>query len=333
MRAKTSLLAAVVVFALVTTAVAAAPEAIPAAPQKAEGKAPEVIRPDSAPASSPVIKPPSAALAAAPAAAPAAVQPQVGADTSDVQLVHVIEKRPFTEAGRWELGLFAPVQVNPKFTVHAGVSAEVSYHLRENLAAQVGVTWFPIAVQSALTEELVVKVRQQPLAANALLLQGGALIGLELMPVYGKINLFDGKILRFGFYLNAGLGGGKTRLQLRPSDSPKGRSFGDTGYRPMAGLGGGFRVFVSERFTVRLEIRDLVYSAYVSKVNGCDASDTKALGSDAGAAVKGGCSASAFGDTAADVKGNASIAADEIKESSADVVNNLAAYAGLSYLF
>ena len=324
MRALVTLLAAFVLSLLAASA-GAAPD--PAAKPSPEGPVP------SAPATTAVIKPASPSSPSGSAAAPAAAPPQVGADTSDVQLVHVIEQRPFTEAGRWELGLFAPVQVNPKFTVHAGVSAELSYHLRENLAAQVGLTWFPLAVQSALTEELVVKVRQQPLAANALLLQGGVLAGLELMPVYGKINLFDGKILRLGFYLNAGLGAGKTRLQLRPSDSPKGRSFGDTGLRPMAGLGAGFRVFINERFTVRLEVRDLVYSAYVSKVNGCDAADTKALGSDAKAQVKGGCSASGFGDSPGDIKGNASIAADELKESSADVVNNLAAYAGLSYLF
>ena len=271
--------------------------------------------------------------ATAAAAAPEGAPPQVGADTSDVQLVHVIEKRPFTEAGRWELGMFAPVQVNPKFTIHAGVSLELSYHLRENLAAQVGLTWFPLAVQSSLTEELIAKTKQKPLAAETLLLQGGALAGLELMPVYGKINLFDGKILRFGFYLNAGLGAGKTRLQLHSSTDRGGRTFGDTGIRPMAALGGGFRVFVNERFTVRLEIRDLVYSAYVSKVNGCDSADTRALSADPPGKVKDGCNVGGFGDNPSDVKGNATIAADEISSPSADVINNLAAYAGLSYLF
>jgi outer membrane beta-barrel protein len=304
-----------------TGAAVAAPDAPAAAPatQVIVPASPAPAAPAPAPSASSVVMPPAAAM--------------VGADTQEVQLVHVVEKRPFTEAGRWETSLFAPVQVNAKFTLHAGLSAEVAYHIRENLAAQVGFTWFPLAVQSSFTEELVTKVRQQPLAANALLLQGGAMAGLELMPVYGKINLFDGKILRFGFYLNAGLGAGKTRLQLRPSDNPKGRSFGDTGVRPMAGLGVGFRVFVNEKLTVRLELRDLVYSAFVSKVNGCDASDTKALGLNEAAPVKDGCSASAFGDTAADIKTNASIAADQIKESSADVVNNVAAYAGLSYLF
>src|SRR5205814_385827 len=160
-------------------------------------------------------------------------------------------------------------QVNPKFTVHAGVSAELAYHLRENLAVQLGLTWFPYSVQSTLSEELLTKADEAPLTAEAFLLQGDAVAGLELMPIYGKLNVFDGKILRLGFYLNAGIGGAKTRLQLRPSTDPNGRSFGDTGYRPMAALGGGFRVFVSEQFTVRLEVRDFAYSGYVSKVNGC----------------------------------------------------------------
>src|SRR5579859_4831978 len=70
------------------------------------------------------------------AAGSAGAQEMVGLPDGDVMRVHVLEKRPFTEAGRWELSLFGMTQVNPKFTVHAGVSAELAYHLRENLAAQ-----------------------------------------------------------------------------------------------------------------------------------------------------------------------------------------------------
>src|SRR4051812_49663472 len=46
--------------------------------------------------------------------------------------VHVVEKRPFTEAQRWEVSFFGSAQVNPKFTQHAGVSMEVAYHLHRN---------------------------------------------------------------------------------------------------------------------------------------------------------------------------------------------------------
>src|SRR5207253_3109019 len=82
-----------------------------------------------------------------------------------------------------ELTLFGLGQVNPHFTVHAGVGVELSYHLRENLAALASVTYNALAHQSSLTEELAAKVDQQPLAASALLLQADALAGLELMPI------------------------------------------------------------------------------------------------------------------------------------------------------
>jgi len=253
----------------------------------------------------------------------------------EVQRVHVVEQRPFSEANRFELTLFGQGQVNPRYTVHAGLGLELSYHLRENLAALIAVSYNPIAHQSALTEELAAKVDQQPLAASALLLQADALAGLELMPIYGKISVFDGKVLRLGLYLNAGLGVAKTRLQLRPSDAVGGRSFGDTGLRPEAALGLGVRVFAGDRMTVRLEVRDRVYSAYVDKVNGCtvqDASAIRANGSQA-TGLSPGCRPSSFGSGEEDIKSGAGSAAIQLGEPSSSVINNVAFQGGVSWLF
>jgi outer membrane beta-barrel protein len=265
----------------------------------------------------------------------------VGLPDDDVLRIHVLEKRPFTEAGRWEVSFFGAAQVNPKFTVHAGFSGELAYHIRENLAAQLGVTWFPIAQQSTLSEELLTKASEAPASAEAFLLQGDAVLGLELMPVYGKLNVFDGKILRLGMYFNAGLGLAKTRLQLRPStDQITGRTFGDTGFRPMASLGAGLRVFVSEQFTVRLELRDLAYSGYVSQVNGCSYNDVvkiEAAESQMPPAratgLSGGCDESAFGSLGTQAKLNASGAKDLLSKPSAEVINNIAFQGGVSWLF
>src|SRR5919201_2041226 len=117
----------------------------------------------------------------------ALVAPAAAAQERDeVQRVHVVEKRPFNESNRFELSVFGLGQVNPRFTVHAGIGAELSYHLRENLAAQIGLSYNAIAHQSAISEELAAKVDQQPYAATALLLEGDAIAGLELMPLYGK---------------------------------------------------------------------------------------------------------------------------------------------------
>ncbi|HUJ29594.1 MAG TPA: outer membrane beta-barrel domain-containing protein [Myxococcales bacterium] len=265
---------------------------------------------------------------------------QVGLPDPDVMRIHVLEKRPFTEAGRWELSFFGATQVNPKFTVHAGVSGELAYHLRENLAAQLGVAWFPLAQQSTLSEELLTKASEAPESAEAFLLQGDAVLGLELMPVYGKLNVFDGKILRLGMYLNAGLGLAKTRLQLTPSNNVvAGRTYGDTGFRPMGSLGIGLRVFVTERFTVRIELRDLAYSGYVSQVNGCNYNDVVAIEKAESftppqtATVSGGCDQRAFGPAGQYAKVTAAGAMGLLQTPSAEVINNLAFQGGVSWLF
>ena len=286
----------------------------------------------------PLPTPIAPAPAAPPPAAPAAASnPAAGeSDETEVQRVHVVEKRAFSEGGHGEVTLFFPALVNTKFTVQYGVALEGAYHIRENLAVQVSALWNPIAQQSTLTQELVNKVNQQPLAADALLLQGGGLVGLELMPIYGKLNVFDGKILKLGFYMNVGLGIAKTQLQLQASDSSVGATYGDTGIRPMAGLGAGFRVFFNDRFTLRLELRDLVYSAYVSTVNGCNYADTVVIshsGSGAAGMVSSGCNISAFGADDPTIRGNGAVAAAQIQTPSADVVNNITAFTGLSFLF
>ena len=280
-------------------------------------------------------------LLALAAAGGARAQQMVGEPDGDVMRIHVLEKRPFTEAGHWELSFFGLTQVNPKFTVHAGVSAELAYHIRENLAAQLGASFFPLAVQSTLSEELLTKASEAPESAEAFLLQGDVVAGLELMPIYGKLNVFDGKILRLGMYLNAGLGAAKTRLQLRPStDITTGRTFGDTGFRPMASLGIGVRAFVTDQFTVRLELRDLAYSGYVSQVNGCSLSDVQRIEAaealdppTTAAGLSGGCDQRSFGSAGPVAKLNAAGAKDLLAKPSAEVINNIAFQGGVSWLF
>jgi len=257
----------------------------------------------------------------------------------DAVRIHVLEQRPFTEAGRWEASFFGNTQINPKFTVHAGLSAELAYHLRENLAAQLGVWYFPISVQSSLSEELLTKARVAPETAEAFLLRAAALAGLELMPVYGKLNIFDGKILRLGVYLNGGLGVAKTRVQLRPSSDPvTGRTFGDTGFRPIASLGIGLRVFLSEQLTVRIEVRDFAYSGYVSKVNGCNHDEAARIeaaeaNGQTATGLSPGCDERAFGAPGAQAQLNAGAAKDLLARPSSDVINNIAFQGGLSWLF
>src|SRR6267142_1914882 len=179
---------------------------------------------------------------------------------------------------------------------HAGISAELAYHLRENLAAQLGLWYFPVSVQSTLSEELLTKARVAPETAEALLL-------------------------------------------LRPSTDPAtGRTFGDSGYRPIASLGIGLRAFLSQKLTLRLELRDFLYSGYVSRVNGCNRDDvskieTAEAAGQTATGLSGGCDERAFGPPGTQAQLNAGAAKDLLARPSADVINNLAFQGGLSWLF
>jgi len=92
---------------------------------------------------------------------------------------------------------------------------------------------------------------------------------------------------------------------------------GDAGSRFLGNLGVGFRVLLGERFALRFEIRDLLYTALVNTIDGCT---LKQVDSTAGCP----------GLTSAQAKSNADAL---LKDNSSDVVNDITFAAGLSYLF
>src|SRR5260370_18904577 len=64
-------------------------------------------------------------------AARAQEAPAVGLPDDDGLRIHVLEKRPFTEAGRWERSFFPPAPVKPKITLHARFSGQPAHHIRD----------------------------------------------------------------------------------------------------------------------------------------------------------------------------------------------------------
>ncbi len=250
--------------------------------------------------------------------------------------VHIVEKQPYTNAGRHEVVLYPAVaQVNSKFNVHIGAAAMYSYHLFENLALQVTPLFNYVNQESAFNQELIRSGRQQAQAATALLMQYGAVAGVEVTPMYGKFAFYEGVLGHFTFVLNAGAGAGSTRIQLRPDTdgcaTGQGEclpaSFGDTGFKFLGQVGAGFRVFLGERVALRLEVRDLIYTARVDKINGCTHDDIDAL--DKGlAATSASCNAAAFANDA-----DMPLARKLLEETSSDVLNNISFYGGVSFLF
>jgi outer membrane beta-barrel protein len=256
--------------------------------------------------------------------------------------VHTVQKKRFEDSGKHELTLFPAVaQVNGKFTQHFGSALSYTYHLYENFAIQLTPQYNWYANESSFNRELIDKVRSEAQAASSLLLAWGMIGGVEVTPFYGKFSFLDAHLLQFSLVLNGGAGIGSTRHQLRP-DSPgnQGATFGDTGNRFLGSIGGGVRVQFGDRFALRAEVRDLVYTAKVDSVNGCSESDLSTMNdlvvnqgvSDvAGTAqVSGSCQVDRFtGDSAQDVPRAYGL----VKTPSSDALNNLGFYAGMSWLF
>jgi hypothetical protein len=120
--------------------------------------------------------------------------------------------------------------------------------------------------------------------------------------------------------------------------------FGDTGMKFLGSVGGGFRVQFGDSYAVRMEVRDLVYTARVDKVDGCSLADFEAMERARSAGepfetqgLTSGCKYEKFDGVDPKTKKNYRediiLGRDLVAEPSSDVLNNVSFYAGFSILF
>lgn len=264
--------------------------------------------------------------------------------------VHIVEQKAYSDARKSEIVLYpVAMQVNGKFTQHFGTMGSFVYHLQENFGLQIsgGYNWYN--VESSFNGELVEKFRVEAQAATSLLWTWGVMGGVEVSPLYGKFTLFEGTLAHFSFVLNGGVGAGGTRHQLKPETvktdgTISQATYGDTGARFMGALGAGFRLQLGQRFAFRLEVRDVVYTARMERVNGCNVDDLRAMdikirgGQDPATAMVGAsCNVETFTGTieGTDIKrsNDVPLALNLVRIPSSDVLNNIGLYLGISFLF
>jgi outer membrane beta-barrel protein len=268
--------------------------------------------------------------------------------------VHIVEQKEFADRWSREVTIYpAAVQLNGKFTQHLGAALGFTWHLQENFALTAMGIYNYVSSESAFQGELIDKVSAESQAASSLLLVGGAIAGVEVTPFYGKFVFYDSYLVHFALVLSAGAGAGATRHQLKPKNDctlstaamcVEDPTFGDTGWRFLAEIGGGFRVQFLKWLTFRLELRDLVYTARVDHVDGCDVNDLKAMDQQvrAGkmpstATVGPSCGVTKYDgvnpDTMRKNSDDVTLAYNLVKTPSSDVLNNLGLYVGLSVDF
>ncbi|MBX7096332.1 MAG: outer membrane beta-barrel domain-containing protein [Myxococcaceae bacterium] len=243
--------------------------------------------------------------------------------------VHIVEQKKFSDYHRFEAILFPVVlQTNGKFTQHYGTAIGLVYHLNENFGFQVQGQYNWVNTESGFNGELITKVNEEAEPASSLLNVWGVVGGIEVTPIYGKFALYESTLAQFSLVLNAGAGIGGTRHQLKPDNAAGPATYGDTGSRFQFEVGGGFRLQLGKRFAIRAELRDLIYTARVDTVNGCDLTELKALALNSKANVGGSCNAGQFSGDA-----DANLASKLVEKPTSDVLNNLGLYLGASFIF
>lgn len=243
--------------------------------------------------------------------------------------VHVVEQKRTQDAGRFELTVYPVVpQLNGVYTQHVGTMGQLTWHVREHFGFTLlgGGNW--VNRESAFNAELIDKARIEAQAAGSLLWTWTAMGGVEVAPFYGKFAMFDSGLAHFSFVINAGAGLGGTRHQIKPASTTP-ATYGDTGVRFMGTVGAGFRLTLGEHVAIRLEVRDVVYTARVDRVNGCSATDLSALNLiDRSVPVSSSCSPSSF-EKPTDI----SLAQNLVRIPTSEVLNSLGAWAGVSFLY
>jgi hypothetical protein len=174
----------------------------------------------------------------------------------------------------------------------------------------------------------------RPEAADSLWLDYGAVGAFEVAPIYGKFAFYQGALAQFRFVLNAGAGFGHSQVQLTPGPSAADPTadpaqYGDAGIRFLGNLGVGFRITIGSYIAIRLEVRDLLYTARVDHLNGCTLQDVTDLQASQ-PAVSSGCSVKSFDP---DDSTALTVAKDLLGDVSSDVVNDVVFFGGASILF
>lgn len=214
------------------------------------------------------------------------------------------------------------VQLNGKYTQHVGTFGSVTLQLREGIGLQVlgGGNW--INGESAFNGELAEKFRVEAQAASALLWTWGVFGGVELEPFVGELAVLEGPRVRLGLVVSVGAGAGGTRHQLKPAGATP-ATFADTGVRFMGTFAVGALLRLGDQLTLRLGVRDVLYSAQVKTVNGCsDVGNPFQLKLDGGGAA---CPGIAPDDIAR--------ASSLLQFSNSDVLHNLGLSLALGFVF
>lgn len=172
-----------------------------------------------------------------------------GQETVDIGVIknserRVVQKLLFPKAGRTELGIHLGVMPFDAYLVTPNMQFSFDMHLSESLSISTmvgGGYGLKNATYSTLESPTY------GVAPDAYRYLASALAGIQYAPIYAKMNLNGARVVHFDVY-----GSARGGISLEQSVIPN----GGIAIAPTISLGIGTRFFWSERYALRVEIRD-----------------------------------------------------------------------------
>jgi outer membrane beta-barrel protein len=206
---------------------------------------------------------PASALAAQPASQPAAGEAE--ADPAKLKPVDLHEKMPpvsgrlFLKNGRLELSPTVSASLADAFFQKYGLGLKLNYHFAESISVGLFASYafnMPSGVVSVCRSD---GSCVEPGMEDLQQLPGklGMLAGIDLAwaPIYGKFNVFSEQVLHFDVALIAGA----NAIQYEAPD-------GNATFAVGGHFGLGQRYFITPSMTLRIELRDYIYSGKTVQV-------------------------------------------------------------------
>jgi outer membrane beta-barrel protein len=159
---------------------------------------------------------------------------------AEIDLIRVIQRRPFLRRNRVEVAPFLGTNINDSLVNMFLAGGNLNYHLTEVMA--VGVNGgYSLGSETDLFDSVIEDYELFPQVSKV---QWWAILNFQYVPIYGKFALFNTWIIPWDTYVVLGAGWTKTELDGHPTLS----------------VGVGQRYFMNRWFTLDLELRDNIYN-------------------------------------------------------------------------
>lgn len=182
-----------------------------------------------------------------------------------------VRNRLFSVEGRWELGANVGFSILPRLTEHYNLNLSVAYNLKDWFGLELR-GGYALSGHTSLADQIqsdffssTTSMRRMNDAADLWELTAHGVIGARFQPIYGKLNLMSELPVHFQFYLWAGGGVGllKRESMVLCSQRESARVCNayqvDNKVSPLVSVALGFRFFVAQQHSIKIEVRDWSY--------------------------------------------------------------------------